>query len=194
MGKELSNAMFTAFPLFNFRIIRLGIDYELTLNWAALVLQSWLRCGETVLSCGYPFEILPRQKLDGKMNKSLIRTPLSSSEPGFDVPSQCAWSLSAKTWKCHRNISNCSKVLKEAKIHLKCSSRQTNISRESFFDHFFDHLLWWRENFNDNKIIKVQYLCSFFIVMLIFKFYTYVFNSIHNPIFWAQLYFFCWKA
>ena len=32
MGKELSNAMFTAFPLFNFRIIRLGIDYELTLN------------------------------------------------------------------------------------------------------------------------------------------------------------------
>ena len=75
------------------------------------------------------------------MNKSLIRTPLSSSEPGFDVPSQCAWSLSAKTWKCHRNISNCSKVLKEAKIHLKCSSRQTNISRESFFDHFFTTFL-----------------------------------------------------
>ena len=115
-------------------LIKLGIDYELTLNWAALVLQSWLRCGETALSCRYPFEILPRQKLDGKMNKSLIRTPLSSSEPGFDVPSQCAWSLSAKTWKCHRNISNCSKVLKEAKIHLKCSSRQTNISRESFLD------------------------------------------------------------
>ena len=163
------------------------------LNWTALVLQSRLRCGETVLSCGYPFEILPRQKLDGKMNKSLIRTPLSSSEPGFDVPSQCAWSLSAKTWKCHRNISNCSKVLKEAKIHLKCSSRQTNISRESFFDHFFTTFLDG-EKTSTKKSSKFNTWLSFFIVMLIFKFYTYVFNSIHNPIFWAQLYFFCWKA
>ena len=138
------------------------------LNWAAHVLQSWLRCGETVLSCRYPFEILPRQKLDGKMNKSLIRTPLSSSEPGFDVPSQCAWSLSAKTWKCHRNISNCSKVLKEAKIHLKCSSRQTNISRESFFYNFFYSFLWWRESLKNqqNSILVLLFHCHTYLHIL----------------------------
>ena len=93
------------------------------------------------------------------MNKSLIRTPLSSSEPGFDVPSQCAWSLSAKTWKCHRNISNCSKVLKEAKIHLKCSSRQTNISRESFFDHFFTTFFDGEKTSTTTKSSKFN--CSF---------------------------------
>ena len=29
----------------------------------------------------------------------------------------CAWRRESKTWKCHRNISNCSKVFWESKIH-----------------------------------------------------------------------------
>ena len=53
MGKELSNAMFTTFLFFNFRIINLGIDYvftKLSGPCSAKLAQMWRDCSLLSLS------------------------------------------------------------------------------------------------------------------------------------------------
>ena len=87
------------------------------------------------ISTFHPSKVKSLKSLNEKMNKSLIRTSLSSSEGGFDVRSQCAscWGREQK----HGNVIGIFQIVQKFSKKAKYNWNRlwhTNISRDSFFE------------------------------------------------------------